>query len=259
MARRHLNSKLAIILTAGGLALLLTIFLVPKIIQARGGSAKRQISDGDAAMNRGDWEKAFEHYRYATNVEPNITEALLKRGDAAVKLTPKNPDLLDFAHTKAWSRAVSVDPSFAEPLHRLLNSYWEHTDTFARPELFMRVRELADKLLAVQPGNVDAQRKKHIATVRQWLQRAAVSEDVAKEAIDALPKLLEQKPDDAEVLYRLCEAKIRMGDDRQRGGQAADAAKLFAEVTKLFDDARKQFPKNATIHFRASQAYRTLS
>lgn len=259
MAKRHLNSKLAIILTAGGLALLLTIFLVPKIIQARGGSAARQISEGDAAMARGDWEKAFEHYRYATNVEPNNTEALLKLGDAAVKLTPKNPDLLQFAHDKAWSRAISVDPNFVEALNRLLDSYWEHTDTFARPELFARVRELADKLLAVEPNNIGAQRKKHIATVRQWLQRAAVPEEVAQESMAAMPKLLEHKPDDAEVMFRLAEAKIRQADDRQRGGQADDANRLYEEVTRLFDDARKKYPDDATIHFRASQTYRTLA
>src|SRR5687767_8502155 len=246
MARRHLNSKFAIILTAVVLTGMLTLFMVPKIIAARGGSAQRQIAEGDAAMKRGDWEKAFEHYRYATNVEANNTEALLKLGDAAIKLTPKNPDLLEFAHSKAWGRAVSVDPRFLPALNRLLDSYWEHTDSFARPELFARVRELADKLLVVEPDNMDAQRKKHIATLRQWLQRAAVPEEVAAESMAAMPKLLEHRPDDAEVMYRLAEAKIRSADDRQRNGQAEDASRLYEDVTKLFDDARKKYPADAT-------------
>ena len=227
MAKR-VNSKFLIILTVvvlgGGVAAL----LASRFIHSKVGDPKRLVAEAEKLDEQGEYEKSSELYRAASAADPTNTEIMLKLGDALAHLTPVDPDYLRAAHN-VWNKAVQQDPRYTPALNRLLDSFWDILEVQPKPDpsLFADCRKIAERLLAVEPGNKRAAARKHITVIRQWLTTKSGSVQNVAEAVKGLEDLRRKDPANADLPYWIAQARVREAEGMIGSGQTSRAEALL--------------------------------
>ncbi len=258
---KKLNTKLATLLVGGGLAVGAAALVGPqvaRVLHRSAGDPQRLVSQGDDAMQKGDWEAAEGFYKIAASIDPNNTDTLVKYGDALERLTLKEPTYLQLARSQ-WDKAVSIDPRCTPALERLLKSYWDQLELSARADLFGQVRVVADKLLAVHPGDIKVLGKKYIATVRQWRQTSTVSRPEASATVDAMQELIKKDPENAELPLHYADARVEQGREAIDGANRIEGDRLFLDAKSTMTAACAAHPDSAAFHFYAYKIYRQLA
>lgn len=258
---KKLNTKLATLLVGGGLAVGAAALVGPqvaRVLHRSAGDPQRLVSQGDDAMQKGDWEAAEGFYKIAASIDPNNTDTLVKYGNALERLTLKEPTYLQLRRSQ-WDKAVSIDPRCTPALERLLKSYWDQLELSARADLFGQVRVVADKLLAVHPGDIKVLGKKYIATVRQWRQTSTVSRPEASATVDAMQELIKKDPENAELPLHYADARVEQGREAIDGANRIEGDRLFLDAKSTMTAACAAHPDSAAFHFYAYKIYRQLA
>ena len=189
MAKR-VNTRFLIILTAV-FACLIAAAVVAKVTVFRKDPRAFEAA-GDKEFEDGNYKKAAEYYRAAVAASKNGSEPLVKSGDALNMLVADDPQNL-YAARAAWSQALANDPKFEKALQRLLDSYWEHMEVNPFEVDYPRMRETADRLAELRPGDLKVKAKAYIATIKPSLEGMPVKRDDVFNASQELQKLISRR------------------------------------------------------------------
>lgn len=258
MAKR-VNTRFLIILTAV-FACLIAAAVVAKVTIFRKDPRAHEIA-GDKEFKEANYKKAVEYYRFAIAASKNANGLLVKTGDALNNMVADDPQNL-YAARAAWSQALANDPNYEPALQRLLDSYWEQIDLMPMEgEVYARVRETAERLAAVRPGDVKTAAKAHIAVIRPWLEGIPVRKLDVDNSVKALEQLAARDKTDADVPFYIAQAKLK--DSREkRERERAKSDDLARQAAATFDAALADPPKdaeaNAAMQIRAFQIYSRL-
>jgi predicted Zn-dependent protease len=260
MARRRLNTKvfailLAVIVLAGG-----GLMAAQKFGRNR-GDPKALEAEGDALMEKRDYEQAQLRYAAAADRDPSNPGLRVKLGESLVKLTKDDPMNLARAH-RAWNEALTVEPGYKPALERLLKSLWEQVDLSggaARAEVFGDIRQRAEQLAKADPAHPQAKVWRHVATVRQWLAGQAVGAEEIEASTQALAELAAQNPADAEPPFYVALARLKTVDDRLKARAPVEAERAAAAAADGMTKALAGQDRNAQMQYRAAQVFRQLA
>jgi len=255
MARR-VNSKFLVFLVAlsGAVALLAIVGFYIRTT-TRNSDYKQLEALADDAIRDGDLEKGAQLLMNARDQVPDNTEILVKLGDTLDRLTGKNPIHLGEARIQ-WNKAVSVDPKYLPALRALLKSYSDELDINPRPEAFVEVKRICDRLLNVDPTDLPAQEKKQVAVIHEWLANQTASNEDVQQSIDRLlPDLIQKDPENPELVRTLALARIQQAREHLNGDDKEDARFVLNEAEKMLDAAVKGGDQNAGMQYRAFQCY----
>lgn len=263
MARRRLNTKVFAIL----MGLLLVggagVFALAKFKVGRGGDPRKLEAQGNAAVARTEWKEAFESFHNAAGLEPRNVDLHIKAGDAAVKLIQE--DWVYARHAQNhWREALSADPRFKPALERLLTSIWDQLELGVSPQesaaVFGEIRARAERLVALDPQDAQAQVWLHGGTVRQWLTTKTNTQEEVDKSVAALRELATRDPSQAEAVYYLAMARMQRGQDLLSVQQREEASAAFADAADVVAKALAAGQeRNALLQFRAYQVFATLA
>jgi tetratricopeptide (TPR) repeat protein len=255
MARRVNSKFLAFLVAVSGAVLLSGVGAFYFRAKARNVDYRQLEAQADDAIQQGDLERGASLLMTARDQVPDNTEVLVKLGDALDRLTGKDPIHLGQARIQ-WNKAVSVDPHCVPALRSLLKSYADELDINPRPEVFVEVKMVCDRLLNVMPSDLPAQEKKQVAVIHEWLANQTASNEEVRESIETyLPDLIRRDPENAELPRTLALARIQQAREMLNGNDLEDARFVLNEATKMLDAARTGREKNADMQYRAFQSY----
>jgi tetratricopeptide (TPR) repeat protein len=255
MARR-VNNKFLVFLLAlsGGVALIAILgFYVHKT--THNADYKQLEALADEAIKAGELEKGARLLTNARDQAPDNTEILIKLGDTLDRLTAKDPIHLGEARLQ-WNKAVSVDPHCLPALRALLKSYADELDINPRPEVFVELKRICDRLLNVVPSDLSAQEKKQVAVIHEWLANQTASNDEVRQSIDTyLPELIRKDPENPELPRTLALARIQEARESLNRDDKQNALFVLNDARKMLDAACKGREQNASMQYRAFQSY----
>ena len=257
MARRRLNTKVFAILTAvlvvGGAA----VVAAQKYAGRTRGDPKAMEAEGDAMMEKRDYEQAQLRYAAAADRDPSNPALRVKLGEAYVKLTRDDPINLGRAH-RAWNDAIAVDPAHKPALEKLLKSLWEQIEMGgggARAEVFAEVRQRADQLAKADPQNAQAKVWRHVATVRQSLAGQGVPPDEVAASTEELADLAAKNPANAEPPYYLALDRLKAVRDRLSARAPVEAEQAAKAAAGVMAKALAGQDGNAQMQYRAALVF----
>jgi tetratricopeptide (TPR) repeat protein len=259
MAKR-VNTRFLVVLTAV-FALLIAAAVLAKVTVFR-KDPKANEAAGDNAVKEGQYKKAIEYYRYAIAASKNSNDLLVKAGDTFNLMVADDPQNL-FNARAMWNQALANDPKFEPALQRLLDSYWEQMELMPlEGEIYVRVRETAQRLSDVRPGDVKVKSRVYIATLRPWLEGIPGRKEEIAESVKALYQLMDRAPADADIRFYYAQARLKDAREKRERGEHTDADVLSAQAAGVFDAALRDPPKdpaaNAAMNLRAYQVYSRL-
>jgi tetratricopeptide (TPR) repeat protein len=259
MAKR-VNTRFLIVLTTAFACLIAAALAVHFMFFRR--DAASQVRQGDALMKEGKAKEALDKYRFALSRDPMDKEVLVRYGDAFNDLVADDLQNLQNARS-AWRQAVAADPRYEPALERLLASYWQQMESSSLDgELYNLVRETAQRLADVRPGNTALAAKVHVATIRPWLD--GLSQVFKKNEVDnsvkALKQLIPRDPANAEIPYHYALARLRAAQEQRKyeGQNSAESNALAAEAGAVMDAVLAEQPANPAMQLRAYQVYSML-
>jgi tetratricopeptide (TPR) repeat protein len=255
MARRVNNKFLVFLVSLSGAVLLMAIvgFYIRKTTH---NADYRQLEAlADEAIKEGDLEKGAQLLMNARDQAPDNTTLLCKLGDTLDHLTSKDPIHLGQARIQ-WNKAVSVDPHCLPALRALLKSYADELDLNPRPEVFVELKRICDRLLNVVPSDLPAQEKKQVAIIHEWLANQTASNEEVRQSVDTyLPELIQKDPENSELPRTLALARIQEARENLNRDNKMDARFILNDATKMLDAACKGREQNPSMQYRAFQSF----
>jgi hypothetical protein len=255
MARRVNSKFLVFLVTLSAAVLLAGVSAFYFRVKARSVDYRQLEAQADEAIHQGDLEKGARLMKDARDQVPDNTEILVKLGNVLDRLTGKDPIHLGEARIQ-WNKAVSVDPHCVPALRALLKSYADELDLNPRPEVFVELKRICDRLLNVEPTDLPAQEKKQVAVIHEWLANQTASNDEVRESIETyLPELIQKDPGNPELPRTLALARIQEARQMLDSNNNEAARFVLNEATRMLDAARKGREDNAGMQYRAFQSY----
>jgi tetratricopeptide (TPR) repeat protein len=266
--KRKLNKPFVIILcVVGGLLLSVPVALkvvpkmFPKVKWLVRGTPTKRAANAKALYEQGKYAAAAEEYKQAMLLKGSPdAELYTVLGDCYLHLVLAQDDALRL--TKAyWDQALSIDPSYLPALKRELDLFRDDAElnrTGKSAQQWEGVGDMAEKVLAVDPNDREAQILKHRAVVEASAAGKEIPPQRIDEATEALAKLANAGPFDADALYFSLQSRIFRGVQRRRAADRDGANEAFTIALKQIDDALAAHPDDNILHFRASQALLTL-
>ncbi len=229
-----------------------------KQLELQADAAIGEANQESGTKRQADLEKAADLLIRARDQVPDDTRILVKLGNTLDRLTAKDPMHLGQAHIQ-WNKAVSVDPHCLPALQALLRSYADELDINPRPEVFVEVKRVCDRLLNVQPDDLSVQEKKQVAVVHEWLANQSASNEEVQQSIETyLPALMVKDPDNADLPYALAMARMQQARDRINRSEMQEASLILNGATKMLDAACKGRDQNGAMQYRAFQSYQQI-
>ncbi|MFN4243290.1 MAG: tetratricopeptide repeat protein [Tepidisphaerales bacterium] len=251
-AKKRLNKRFAVTLLAvvGGLAIVggaAVMVLRPK------DTPERLEMMSDAALAAGDLDGAYTAFRRAVAAEPT-PERLVRLGDLARAASVVKPELRgqDIANYRA---ALEQDPRFVPALKKIVEFNHELVRArVATPQVFQEFRQMAERLVAVDPSDRQAAALIPMSHIQEWLRpELSVEPEVVESALTRLSELVEQDPSDAEAVTVLVQGLIKRA--AERGGRRDASTPLFSEAMAVLDKAVERQPENLKLLVQASNLY----
>jgi Tfp pilus assembly protein PilF len=159
-------------------------------------------------------EKAIQEWETVVRIDPQFADAWGHLGLCQVTLTR-------YVEARpALERAIALDPSQSHYYSVLADSYSLDKSS---PANFNQARELYRKSLQIDPKN-----DKALYAFAMMLTRRGAPEDL-REAVGLFKQVLDLKPGDVNVLFKLAETHRRLGDKQE----AEAYQKRFEEVSAI--------------------------
>jgi cellulose synthase operon protein C len=248
MARR-VNTKFLIILTlvVGGGAV--AALFAREVLFKKDPDAL--VAQSDAALQQGNLDESIRLLQQAVGAKPSDPTLRVRLGDLQVQLAGRDNDAIRRA-LAAWNSALEVDPAHMPALERLISVYRQIVQVSPQAHNFSELKRLAEKAVAIQPDNHAFRGLIHQAVIEPWAAHGYPTSDQSiDEAVAGLTELAEKDPAGAAYPYWIARAKLFRATTQPESVRR----QLRDESIKLFDDALKAQPENASMHWRAAQIH----
>lgn len=217
------------------LALLLVVVVVAGAAIAATGyfllrQSPREIEEmGDWFWRERNLVRAEERYRAALARNPHNVNLLIKLGIVYRQLAQTDPRFAG-QDRRAWLTVLERDPRNRTAMHLLLDTYRNDVRQSPRPEPLQRLEDMAGRLLALDPSDVDVQATLYTAPVEAWLRRMEIGDAKLQQSLASLRQLMPQMPFEGEIPRLIAEVELRRAQDMMadRGLTAETRARLDA-------------------------------
>jgi tetratricopeptide (TPR) repeat protein/predicted Zn-dependent protease len=220
------------------------------------GDPRKHIEAAEDYASKGDWDGAQKEYRIAWSMDQGNKELWILRGDAVNHMTDLWNRTAIYGSDGAlacWESALAIDPHYKPALQKLLDSYAEQTEYGWA--VHDKLHDAATRLAKEDPTNLRAQAYVYIADLQEWQNGVGSTDRKMLDAIQSLADLQKKDPANANALYYLGTAKLRLARDIRRSGDSDKADAQLAELAKIVDATVAAQPQNADVNFRASEIY----
>lgn len=254
--RKKLNKRFALALlgVVGGLAVLGGVAVV--VLRPKDTPARLEMMS-EAAIAAGDWDGAYTAYRRAVGIEPT-PERLVRLGDIARVAALVRPELRgqDIANYRA---ALEQNPRFVPALKKIVEFNHELVRArVATPQVFQELRQMAERLVAIDPSDRQAAALIPISHIQEWLRpELSVEPEVVESALARLSQLVEEDPSDAESVTVLVQGLLKRA--AERGGRRDATTPVFGEAMAVLDKAVERQPENLKLLVQASNLYNFIA
>ncbi len=259
MARR-VNTRFLIILTAVIVALGGAGLVVRKLTSRP--NAQRHVQAAERLIKDGNFEAATAEYANAVRVDPTNKDLHVKLGDVANQRTAEMGwQALDIAR-RSWMSALEIDPQYKPALGRLMDSYTEQLQQAPlsmQPAQFGALKDIASRLTEADPGNLRAQGVAQTVAIEQWLQGGAMPQKALDDTFKALAQVQAKDPANPDLLFTLTRGLRRVAYEARVNGNNQRAKEAMDQANALLEAATKVQPPNASLLYRASDAYRLFA
>lgn len=251
MARKRLNVPFLII--SGLVLLFLGVGAVGGYWYMTRRNPQPFIDRGRALAKEGNYFEAAEQLRSGLRYSRKPNPALwVEFGDVVNRLAVQDHEMAGQA-VGAWNHSVEIDPAFQPGLERLLEHYRYVASSGGPGDRFSKVRQIADRLLAIDPNHTAARLARAQAAV--MAAQAEIETDPAQldQAMETLAKLRGEDPANADYPYFLAQASLARAQAAARQRDAASAEANVAQARQVMEEALKGQEDNAPMNLRAAQ------
>jgi tetratricopeptide (TPR) repeat protein len=205
----------------------------------------------DDFLKKGELPSAKDEVNRAFGYDHTNKEVLLKRGDVYSRLTEQDgQQALEIARN-SWQAALQVDPSFKPAA--------EQDEVSPSAKAFAELRDAADRLRNIDPGDIQAQSYYHIAILQQWMSGTPKSDAEITRSIAALEAIQKKDTSASVPLLYVAGAKHFRVLEAQKVGHTDVGDKLIPEIREMLDAATAAHPDDTLLNYRAFTGYRLLS
>src|SRR5699024_29064 len=120
------------------------------------------------------------------------------------------------------------------------------------PEFFQEMHETAKRMHEADPGNAVAEVAVQTSVIRPWLRGVEVDPQRLAETMEAMAKLIEKYPDNAELPFYLAHANLRQAELARERRDMTERSRKIAEAVKIVDEAVAR-STSAAMYFSAGQ------
>ncbi len=273
MARKRINYKVLYGVLGGFVVTGGLVFLAAKTMQHESPSSYADL--GDVYMSEHKWADAIQAYTKAIRLSnAGNPDYLTRRGRAIRMETPFEPDLIGKDRAD-WDRALEVDPKYMPALTAELNFYVEYVQLEPSASAFAKMREMAERIEAIDPTQLRAVAYGPIAVLQSWIGGVQQDETTIDQAIDKLTGLLGKetalaasqpavataKPYqiDPEIPFWIAMGRWKRAVVALQTGKPALAQDNVDQAAALFDKLMKEQDQNASLAYRAYTVYMQLA
>lgn len=254
MARR-VNTKFLTILTCVVLGLAVTGVLAKKFLIRE--SPDKYVNAGNQLLSEKKYEEAAKNFAHAVALEPKDPDLWVQYGDALNQLSPQDPEYLMRAR-QAWESALAVNPAHRAALDRVMQFWTDWADLNpSQPKIFEGMKDTAERLLAADPKNAEAEVALVTSEIRPWLAGVEKDQRLIEDKLAQLVALMKKYPQNADLPKLAAQAKLRLAERRRaqdQDPQSKPAQALVAEANKIVEEAVARTP-SAAMFFSAAQIY----
>ncbi len=259
MAKRRVNVRnLSIV---GGVLFLLVVGGGVAYKLRHHQNPQKMMAIGKSEYAAGHWQSARDQLIGGLTVgKLRDAAGWVMAGDASARMAITDPEGLK-TMGYCWRQALEIDPGNVEALRRLIDTrrvYLQFSNG-KTPEAFKDLRDLADKLVAADPKNVDGQFAIQQATIDQWLNRVQTDPKKIDDAVAALKELQKTAPADGRIPEYIAKVEMFRADESQKVGETAAAKRLADEAEKTVIDALKGHEDDADLQYAVSQTERQIA
>ncbi len=252
MAKKRINTKfvailLAAVATAGGGFFVANRFFFKK-------SPEQYILRSEEALAARNFGSAATFLRAASDGRPTDADLAVKWGQAARFAIATDTDRRGEDLT-AFQRALEIDPKHPGALRAMVEYWAEVVELRPSPEPLQRLREFANRLIAVEPDNKQARAFEPIATIRAYGVGIETKPEAIDTAIAVLSNLWIEEPENAELPRFIAQAHLSRASRAIENNDPETALREFDLAVKVADDAVAKADQNAWTHFRAFEVY----
>jgi tetratricopeptide (TPR) repeat protein len=251
MARR-VNTKFLIILTVVVVGLGVIALVIHKL---RRGDPDKYIAQATAAVGEQKYDDAALLYKQALSIDGKRADVWIAYGDVQRQLAYEDPENVGRA-VRAWQQALELDPNNKEALTRMLAIYQDDSAGGAALSTIEKGREVAQRLLKVDPDNKVAAAALPLFTLRVAVSGAQANTEPEKmiEAVKQLADLSTAHPEDPELAKQATDARMTLAGALGRS-QPAEARKAIEESAQLMSASLKAAPASAAMQFQAAKIF----
>jgi hypothetical protein len=179
---------------------------------------------------------------------------LVSLGTEIHRLSWRDPSL-EGKDVDCWNRALAIDPTYAPALQLLLAYHFGLIDNSAQPPpaTYATMKNLATRLLQINPKDFRAEAYMHIVVIAGWLHGVETPDNTVDTSIQILTSLMRKDPSNPDVPYYIALAYIRQAQLLRRAGDNASkeqAKEKIAQAVAIFDPAVQAQPNSSLLYLR---------
>ncbi len=248
MASR-INTKFLGIAGAAVIGLGASAFLAQKYLIKE--SPDRYVKTGEMLLAEKNYKEAARAFGKAVSLDRNNPERQLQLGDALYSAAGADAELLLPAR-KAWERALEIDPNYLPAIKHLMAWYQDRLRFQPSVENFRSVKDLATRIVRIDPTDPMAEGVFHTATIQSWMTGVETDPARIDDSVKALQDLAIKQPKNPQFPTYVALAKVNRAREYQRVGRTEEAAALLDEAANTFDEQLKSSERNPAMYFAAA-------
>lgn len=249
--QRKLNTRFLVILTVLVVAGLLVLVVGGRYLFR--GTADKHLKMADLYTRESRYTDAAEEYKTAISLDRRNPETFVKLGDVMRLLTRTDPMMVD-KDKQYWTMALEVDPTYLPAMQLLLNAYLEDIQYLPpTPLRFELVRDICNRILAVDPSDARAKAQLHMSWLQRWMVGVETPSQQIDESMRELDIIQKKDPSNIDVPYILARAKIMQANARFAQDRRDEATSELGEAEGIMQDVVGANPDNSVAHLRQGQ------
>lgn len=248
--QRKLNTRFLVILTIVVVAGLMVLVVGGRYLFR--GTADKHLKMAELYTRENRLADAAEEYKTAISLDRRNPETFVKLGDVMRLLTRTDPMMVD-KDKQYWTMALEVDPSYLPAMQLLLNAYIEDAQLWPQPQMFERLRDICNRILAVDPNDARAKAQLHMSWLQRWMVGVETPSVQTDQSMVELKNIQAKEPANIDVPYILARARIKHARDLFAQDRLPDAASDLAEAESTMQQLIEANPDNSLAHLRQGQ------